>query len=96
MAIAITRTVTGRRPHMRRKDGRSASSGLRCPRVVLAKCPANRDRDWDFARAALAAGIVDGDELIRRAQLLPLEAELLIVVRTTLAGIAGSVRRKEP
>jgi hypothetical protein len=72
---------------MRRKDGRSASSGLRCPRVVLAKCPANRDRDWDFARAALAAGIVDGDELIRRAQLLPLEAELLIVVRTTLAGM---------
>jgi Nucleotidyltransferase of unknown function (DUF6036) len=59
--------------------------------LVLAKCAANRDRDWDFARAAFAAGIVAGDELIRRAELLPLEAERLTVVRTMLAGVVDSV-----
>lgn len=59
--------------------------------LVLGRCAANRDRDWDFARAALAAAIVDGDELIRRAELLPLEGERLVVVRTTLAGAVDSV-----
>jgi hypothetical protein len=59
--------------------------------LVLAKRAANRDRDWDFARAALAAAIVEGGELVRRARLLPLEAERLEAVRTTLVGVVGSV-----
>jgi hypothetical protein len=62
--------------------------------LVLAKCAANRERDWDFARVALAAGIVEGDELIRRAERLPLDAERLEVVRTTLAGVVGPVARR--
>jgi hypothetical protein len=27
---------------------------------VLSKCAAGRPRDWDYARDALAAGVVDG------------------------------------
>jgi hypothetical protein len=66
--------------------------------LVLAKCAANRERDWDFARAALAAGIVDREELRRRAPSLPLEAERLRVVRATLAGVLESLtqHRNQP
>ncbi len=39
--------------------------------LVLAKCVAGRDKDWDFARTALRAGIVRADELRRRAPDLP-------------------------
>lgn len=38
--------------------------------LVLSKCAAGRDRDWDYAREALRAGIVRGD-LVERVALLP-------------------------
>ncbi len=41
--------------------------------LVLAKCVAGRERDWDFAREALAAGILDVVELIRRIGDLPID-----------------------
>ena len=40
--------------------------------VVLAKCAAGRERDWEFAREALRHGVVDPDELLRRVEDLPL------------------------
>jgi hypothetical protein len=40
--------------------------------VVLAKCAAGRERDWDFARDAIRHGVVDADELLRRVRDLPL------------------------
>jgi hypothetical protein len=40
--------------------------------LVLSKCVAGRRRDWDYAREALAAGIVDGDVLLDRVGDLPL------------------------
>lgn len=40
--------------------------------VVLAKCAAGRERDWEFAREAIRHGVVDADELLRRADGLPL------------------------
>jgi hypothetical protein len=43
--------------------------------LVLAKCVAGRTRDWDFARDALAAGIVGFDVLIQRAADLPIDPE---------------------
>jgi hypothetical protein len=41
--------------------------------LVLAKCVAGRARDWDFARDALAAGIVERRVLIDRAADLPID-----------------------
>jgi hypothetical protein len=40
--------------------------------VVLAKCAAGRERDWEFARAAIRHGVVELDELRRRVGDLPL------------------------
>lgn len=38
--------------------------------LVLAKCMAGRDRDWEFADAAVEGGLARVDELARRATLL--------------------------
>lgn len=42
--------------------------------LVLAKCVAGRDRDWEFAEAAMAGGVVEAETLLARADDLP-EAE---------------------
>lgn len=39
--------------------------------LVLAKCVAGRQRDWDYARTALAEGIVELDVLLGRIDALP-------------------------
>lgn len=39
--------------------------------LVLAKCAAGRERDWEFASQAIAAKLVDPGELLRRAGDLP-------------------------
>jgi hypothetical protein len=49
--------------------------------LILAKLAANRSRDWEFARDAWVAGLLDADTLRRRAQDLPVPAELLRIVR---------------
>lgn len=41
--------------------------------LVLAKCVAGRDRDWDFARDALGAGLVDIEILSARVPDLPVD-----------------------
>jgi hypothetical protein len=42
--------------------------------VVLAKCAAGRERDWEFAATALADGLVELDTLVKRAATLPMPA----------------------
>lgn len=39
--------------------------------LVLAKCVAGRDRDWEFAAAAMAGGVVEIETLLARADDLP-------------------------
>jgi hypothetical protein len=39
--------------------------------LVLAKCVASRERDWEFAREALAHNLVDADVLLSRLDDLP-------------------------
>jgi hypothetical protein len=39
--------------------------------LVLAKCVAGRDRDWEFARDAIPADLVQVDELLARVPDLP-------------------------
>lgn len=43
--------------------------------LVLAKCVAGRERDWDFARAAIEEGLVEVGELFRRLPELPQAAD---------------------
>ena len=57
--------------------------------LVLSKCVAGRDRDWDFARNALEAGLVEIDELLRRIGDLPVDPPKQTHLRQMLDGIAS-------
>jgi hypothetical protein len=63
--------------------------------LILAKLVANRQRDWEFARDALAAGLVNGDVLRVRVADLPVADDLLRLISDSLgallAGDAGWV-----
>ncbi len=52
--------------------------------LVLAKCAAGRDRDWEFAEDALEAGLVTLPELLARVDDLPLEEQSCIHLRRML------------
>lgn len=55
--------------------------------LVLSKCAAGRDRDWDFAREALKAGLVDLDVLLDRVDQLPVEQPRRQHIREALPGL---------
>lgn len=55
--------------------------------LVLSKCVAGRDRDWDFAREALSAGLVDLGELFQRVSDLPVGQAEREHVREMLEGL---------
>ncbi len=61
--------------------------------LVLAKCAAGRDRDWEFAREALEAGLVQIDELLARVDDLPTGKDDREHVRQMLEGIVSQLRR---
>lgn len=55
--------------------------------LVLSKLAANRERDWKFAKAALAAGLVQPDILLGRVGDLPVRDELRATIETSLAAV---------
>jgi uncharacterized nucleotidyltransferase DUF6036 len=55
--------------------------------LILSKCAAGRERDWDFAREALRHNLVDPKELQRRAADLPLSPADIESIQQMLAGI---------
>jgi hypothetical protein len=55
--------------------------------LVLSKCAAGRDRDWDYAREALRAGLVRPSVLLERVSLLPIDATRQDHVRSMLDAI---------
>jgi hypothetical protein len=57
--------------------------------LVLAKCAAGRDRDWEFSRDALSAGLVKAPELFRRVEDLPEPPADRPHVKRMLDGIAA-------
>jgi Nucleotidyltransferase of unknown function (DUF6036) len=59
--------------------------------LVLAKCAAGRDRDWEFARDALVAGLVKAAELFRRIEDLPELPAHRTHVQKMLEGIASGI-----
>jgi hypothetical protein len=74
-------------PRVRQQTGVVALCLEPCD-LVLAKCAAGRDRDWDFAREALEAGLVDLDELIGRIDDLPIDRTDREHVRQMVDGMA--------
>jgi len=56
--------------------------------LVLAKCAAGRERDWEFAREALRAGVVDAATLDDRIDDLPIDVDQREAIRRTLGAIA--------
>ena len=61
--------------------------------LVLAKCAAGRDRDWEFAREALEARLVQVDTLLARVDDLPTGKDDREHVRQMLEGIVSQLRR---
>lgn len=54
--------------------------------LVLSKCAAGRERDWDFAEQAIRHGLADPDELLRRLNDMPLEGSALDALRRAVEG----------
>lgn len=60
--------------------------------LVLSKCAAGRQRDWDFALDALRAGLVDGSDLLGRIDGLPLDRRRRDEVRSMVEGLVRRAR----
>ena len=60
--------------------------------LILAKCVAGRERDWEFATEAIRANIVDPDELLDRVSDLPLAASRRDYIHRALSDIVTSAK----
>lgn len=58
--------------------------------LVLAKCVAGRDRDWEFAGAAMTGGVVEAEALFARADDLPVAEDQRASIQRRLAALARS------
>ena len=64
---------------------------IEVPDLILAKCVAGRERDWEFAENAIAAGLVESGKLLERIDGLPVSALERERVRTHLEGMGGKL-----
>jgi uncharacterized nucleotidyltransferase DUF6036 len=60
--------------------------------LVLSKCVAGRDRDWEFAAEALRCALVDEDVLLSRVGDLPVSGEAQAHIRGRLGAIVATLR----
>jgi hypothetical protein len=60
--------------------------------LVLAKCAAGRQRDWDYAAAAIRAELVDPDVLLERVPDLPVGQDTRSHIAAAVRGIVGGAR----
>ena len=74
-------------PPRRGSEGTIVAWCLEVHDLVLSKCAAGRERDWDYARAALRAQIVDPDVLLARVADLPVADEVVAHVEVMLRAI---------
>ena len=58
--------------------------------LVLSKCAAGRDRDWDYAREAIRTSLVEGRALLERVEDLPLPSAGRDHVAAMLRGILSA------
>jgi hypothetical protein len=59
--------------------------------LVLSKCAAGRDRDWDYAAEALKEGVVEGETLLSRVRELPVQSKRRIHIEKMLRGMIDSL-----
>ena len=59
--------------------------------LVLSKCVAGRPRDWEYAKEALKAGLVQSEELVRRLPDLPVEPDVRTRIETNLRAIGSGI-----
>lgn len=59
--------------------------------LVLSKLAANRDRDRDFAKEALAARLVQPTVLLERSRDLPVESELRESITALLVALVDGM-----
>lgn len=57
--------------------------------LVLAKCVAGREKDVVFAAEAVRHGLVDADELRRRVESLPVDAEHRAAIASLLVALCS-------
>ncbi len=77
--------------------GRSEGAVALCLEIhdlVLSKCVAGRERDWEFAHDALAANLVQVPELFLRIEDLPVAPADRTRVRKMLEGIIARIDRR--
>jgi hypothetical protein len=55
--------------------------------LILSKCVAGRERDWDYAAEAIRAGVADPDTLLTRVPELPVADDLRAHVEKRLRTI---------
>jgi hypothetical protein len=82
------------RVEMPARVGQSESAIAFCLEIhdlVLAKCAAGRERDWEFAQDALAANLVQADELFQRVGDLPEPPADRAQVKKMLEGIVARI-----
>jgi hypothetical protein len=60
--------------------------------LILSKLAANRERDWEFAREALGAKLVNARILLERVNDLPVSSDLRASIARTLSAIAKRKR----
>jgi hypothetical protein len=63
--------------------------------LLLSKCVAGRERDWEFVEEAIRHGLGDPQELERRAAELPIDEGRRADVRRMVAGAAARAAAKE-
>ncbi len=62
--------------------------------LLISKCVAGRERDWEFAEEAIRHGLADPDELRRRVADLAVGGERLEAVRRTIDGVIARAAAK--
>jgi len=73
--------------------GESVALCLEMHDLVLAKCAAGRDRDWEFTLETLRAGLVDADELLSRIDEMPIDSSRRDAVRAMVEGLSARAAR---
>ncbi len=58
--------------------------------LVLAKCAAGRDRDWEFAKEAVVGKVVESQVLLSRASGLPLDEKQVLDIHRRLEAITAA------
>lgn len=85
----LVRVEVRRRPG---EDGVVVALCLEVHDLVLAKCAAGRDRDWEFAEVALREKIVEFSRLVGAVDEMPIDPSRRAHVTAMLQGIGARLR----